>query len=60
LLPLSIVSQETAAKILFIGKSVKILLKSGKISSIPGKQILSDLKALFDQPYNQMLFESTI
>jgi hypothetical protein len=46
LIPLSIVSHQTAAKILFIGKSVKILLRSGRISSIPSKQILSDLRGL--------------
>ena len=60
LVPLSIISQETAAKILFIGKSVKILLRSGKISAIPSKHILADLKHLFDESYNQMVFESTI
>ena len=60
LVPSSIVSAETAAKILFIGKSVKILLRSGKISSIPSKQILQDLRSILDNPYNKLTFESTI
>jgi hypothetical protein len=47
LIPLTIVSQQTAGKILFIGKSVKILKSSGKISAIPSDQILLDIRALF-------------
>jgi len=60
LIPLSLVSLETAGKILFIGKSVKILRSSGKISSIPSSNILSDLQSIFQHDYCQIQFESTI
>ena len=35
-------------------------MRSGKISSIPSKQILNDLRTIIDSPYNQIIFESTI
>lgn len=60
LIPYSIVSHQTAAKILFIGKSVKILKSSGKISAIPSDQILNDIKVIFKEQYCQIVFESVI
>jgi len=41
------VTTETASKILFIGKSVKILKGSGKISSLPTNEILKEINIMF-------------
>lgn len=48
MIPLSLISIQTASKILFIGKSVKILKSSDKISAIPGVNVLNDIKRIFD------------
>jgi hypothetical protein len=47
LIPLSLINLETAGKILFIGKSIKILRSSGKIDSLPSRTILADIKEIF-------------
>lgn len=56
MVPSSLIQLETAGKILFIGKSIKILKSASKFSAIPEKSLLEKINKTLNKPYSQIGF----
>jgi hypothetical protein len=60
MVPSSLIQLETAGKILFIGKSIKILKSANKISAIPENFLLEKINKTLNEQYSQIVFEGII
>ena len=60
LIPHSLLSPATAGKILFVGKSVKILRSANRLSAIPSGQLLADLRELTQEEVTMIGLESVV
>lgn len=59
MIPNVLIQLETAGKILFIGKSIKILKSANKVSSIPENTFLEKINNM-NEEYSQIAFEGVI
>jgi hypothetical protein len=59
MVPSVLIQLETAGKILFVGKSIKILKSANKLSSIPEIALIEKIKKIGDE-YSQIAFEGVI
>ena len=60
MVPSSLIQIETAGKILFIGKSIKILKSANKMSAIPEDELLEKMNRMLNEQYSQIVFEGMI